>query len=76
MYLEAGAPHHTSHFHAYYQNDVAVYGIDPIDLIAGALPRRQQRMVEAWAELHQAALQSDWNRLQEGQSCLPIEPLI
>jgi hypothetical protein len=53
MYAEPGAPHHSSHFHAYYQDEVAVYSIDPIDLIGGSLPRRQQRLVEAWAELHQ-----------------------
>jgi len=54
---------------------VAVYGIDPVDLISGSLPRRQQRMVEAWAELHQAELLADWRRLQAGQSPLPVQPL-
>ena len=45
MYLEAGEGHHTPHFHAYYQDNVAVYGIEPVDLISGGLPRRQQRML-------------------------------
>lgn len=53
MYMEAGIQHHVPHFHAYYQNEVAVYGINPIELISCNLPKRQQRMVEAWAELHQ-----------------------
>ena len=53
MFAEIDAPHHTPHFHAYYQDQVAVYGIDPIEAISGALPKRQQRLVEAWAELHQ-----------------------
>ena len=75
MYWEATAQHHAPHFHAYYQDDVAVYAIDPVELIAGSLPRRQQRLVEAWAELHQAELTADWNRLQVGQRPLPIEPL-
>jgi len=75
MYLEAGEGHHTPHFHAYYQDNVAVYGIEPVDLISGGLPRRQQRMVEAWAEMHQAELQIDWQRLQTGQSPLPVQPL-
>ena len=26
---------------------------DPVELIAGSLPRKQRRLVEAWAELHQ-----------------------
>lgn len=75
MYWEVNAPHHLAHFHAYYQNAVAIFSIDPVELIAGSLPRRQQRLVEAWAELHQAELADDWNRLQMGQRPVPIEPL-
>jgi hypothetical protein len=75
MYLEAGVQHHTPHFHAYYQEAVAVYGIEPVELISGGLPRRQQRMVEAWAELHQPELHADWERLQAGQAPRPIAPL-
>jgi hypothetical protein len=75
MYAEINAPHHTPHFHAYFQDQVAVYGIDPIEFISGALPKRQQRFVEAWAELHQAELLTDWERLQSGRRPLPIEPL-
>jgi hypothetical protein len=75
MYWEAGAPHHSPHFHAYYQDYVAVYGIDTIELVAGSLPRRQRRLVEAWAELHQQELIEDWQRLQAGQSPLPVQPL-
>jgi hypothetical protein len=75
MYWEAGAPHHAPHFHAYYQDAVAVYNIAPVELIAGSLPRRQQRLVEAWAELHQTELTADWERLQAGRRPLPIEPL-
>jgi hypothetical protein len=52
-----------------------VFGLDPIDLIAGSLPRRQRRLVEAWAEMHQAELIEDWQRLQAGQAPLPIDPL-
>jgi len=66
MFAEFNAPHHIPHFHAYYQEDFAVFRIDPIELISGALPKRQQRFVEAWA---------DWQRLQAGQRPLPIEPL-
>jgi len=75
MFVEAGGVHHTPHFHAYYQDHVGIFGIEPIELIAGELPRRQRRLVEAWAELHQAELIEDWNTLQEGRSPQPIEPL-
>jgi hypothetical protein len=75
MYMEAGGPHHLPHFHAYYQDEVAVIGLKPIELLAGSLPRRQLRLVEAWAELHEPELLDDWQRLQSGQSPLPVEPL-
>jgi Domain of unknown function (DUF4160) len=75
MYWEVNAPHHTPHFHAYYQDDVAVYSFDPVELIAGSLPRRQRRFVEAWAELHEAELRDDWDLLQAGQTPVPIDPL-
>jgi hypothetical protein len=75
MFVEVQASHHTPHFHAYYQEHVAVYGIEPVELLAGTLAKRQQRLVEAWAELHQAELIADWNRLQTGHRALPIAPL-
>jgi hypothetical protein len=74
MFVEVGGPHHRPHFHAYYQEHVGI-GIDPVDLIAGDLPRRQRRLVEAWAELHQAELVADWKHLQNGLPPQPIEPL-
>lgn len=75
MYFEAGAPHHSPHFHAYYGDQVAVFGIQPVELISGELARRQARLVEAWAELHEVELVADWDRLQSGQRPLPIAPL-
>ena len=75
MYAEADTPHHKPHFHAYYQERVGIYSLDTLELIGGSLPRRQQRLVEAWAELHQQELLADWQRLQQGKRPLPIKPL-
>lgn len=75
MFVEPGVPHHKPHFHAYYQDDVAIYSIEPLELIAGQLPRRQQRFVEAWAELHQYELMENWEKLQQGELPIKIEPL-
>ena len=75
MFMEVGGPHHTPHFHAYYQDDVGIFSIDPVELIAGSLPKRQRRLVEAWAELHQEELAADWEQLQQGRRPKLIEPL-
>ena len=75
MYLEVNAPHHVAHFHAYYQHEAAVFSIDPVERIAGTLSKRQQRLVEAWAELHQQELLEDWALLQRGKLPHAIAPL-
>ena len=75
MFVEVGGPHHRPHFHAYYQEAVGVFAVRPVELIAGELPTRQRRLVEAWAELHEEELLADWRRLQTGQRPEPIEPL-
>jgi len=59
----------------YYQNHAAVYLIETLDIIGGELPRKQQRLVEAWAELHQGELMENWDRLQSGQFPYRISPL-
>jgi hypothetical protein len=75
MFVEAGGSHHTPHFHAYYQEHVGIYDIERIELLAGSLPRRQERLVLAWAELHRAELIDAWRTLQEGRPPAKIEPL-
>lgn len=75
MFAEPRTQHHRPHFHAYYQGAAAVCTIDTIEVIAGTLPRRQQRLVEAWAELHQEELLEVWARLQDGQTPFRIDPL-
>ena len=61
--------------YAYFQNHTAVYSIEPVELIDGALPLRQQRFVEAWAELHTGELDEAWQQLQSGQLPITIAPL-
>ena len=75
MYWEGGAPHHTPHFHVRYNEYKASYSIDPIAQLAGALPTRQQRLVEAWAELYQQELMEDWKLLQQGRKPAKITGL-
>jgi len=75
MFSEAGMAHHVAHFHAYTQDEAAVFSIGPVELIAGTLPQKQRRLVEAWAELHQAQLIADWQLLHAGRAAVPIEPL-
>ncbi len=75
MFAEAGEPHHRPHFHAYYQDSVGIFAIDTIERLEGELPRRQTRLVEAWAELHRDELLKDWDLLTAGHPPAKIDPL-
>ena len=75
MYAEPSAPHHRSHFHAYYQNYEAVFALDTLEILGGSLPQKERRLVEAWAELHRGELMENWQRLQDGQLPYKVAPL-
>ncbi len=74
MFFETGK-HNTPHFHATYQESEASFSIEDIRLIAGELPTKQRRLVEAWAELHQDEMRAAWNLLQSGDLPNRINPL-
>ena len=67
MFAEPGSPHHLPHFHAYYQNHEAVFTIEPVEIVSGELPRKESRLVEAWAEMHSGEMMENWERLQSGR---------
>ena len=75
MYSERQVRHHLPHFQAYYQGASASFSINPVEMLAGSLPRTQRRLVEAWGELHQAELMANWHALQSAQPTAPIDPL-
>ena len=75
LYTEPAARHRSPHIHAYYGEYVATFAISPPALLEGTLPRRQMRFVLAWAELHQAELEENWERVQEGRPPEKIQGL-
>jgi len=76
MFSEPGAAHHRPHFHAIYQDTAASIAIDTLETLGGELPKRQRRLVEAWAEIHRQELERDWLLLQSGQPPVKIAPLV
>ena len=53
MYFKDHLP---PHFHAIYQEHEAQVSIETGNIIAGDLPRKQTRLVQAWVELHRDEL--------------------
>ena len=75
MFAEAGERHRRPHFHAYFQGRSAVFAIGPIERLAGNLPVKRERLVLAWAEIHQEELSENWRALRAGRAASRIEPL-
>ena len=67
--------HAPTHFHAYYQDFKAVIDIESCDLLEGYLPKKQLKLVLAWAELRQDELRADWKLAMESELPFKIDPL-
>ena len=66
--------HHKPHFHVYYAEYEAAVSIEG-ELLAGALPVKQLRMVQAWAAIHEDELYKAWNNAVRNIPFEKIEPL-
>jgi hypothetical protein len=75
MFFEPAERHHVPHFHATFQGATGIFAINPVVLIAGELPSREQRLVEAWAGLHGNDLLAGWEALQAGRRPKKIAPV-
>lgn len=66
--------HNPPHFHASYQGYNAVFNMDG-ELTDGDMPKRQQKFIAAWAELHKDELMANWELAMAEQSLYKIAPL-
>jgi hypothetical protein len=49
--------------------------IEDGEILAGNLPRKQLRLVQAWIELHRDELMADWELAANGEEPYKIKPL-
>lgn len=73
IYADDGQ-HYRPHFHAYYSGYEASVGIDG-ELLAGSLPVKQLRLVQAWAAIHEEELYKAWTNAVRSIPFGKIEPL-
>jgi hypothetical protein len=59
----------------YYAEYKATVDIRKCEMINSNLPRKQTKLVLAWAELHQEELMADWALLMNGEEPFKIKPL-
>lgn len=66
--------HHKPHFHVYYAEYEASVGVDG-ELLAGSLPVKQLKLVQAWAAIHEDELYQAWNNAVRNIPFGKIDPL-
>jgi hypothetical protein len=74
MFKEKNSPHHTPHVHAVYGNEkmsIAASG----EILAGSLPHKQQKYVEAWVALREDEINAAWVALNENGEIIKIRGL-
>ncbi len=62
------------HFHAVYAEYQITVDIES-GLVQGEFPRRAQRLVLEWLDLHRDELMEDWRLVQSGRPAKRIAPL-
>jgi len=66
--------HNKPHIHVYCADHEASVGIDG-ELIAGSLPVKQLKLLQAWIILHEDELYKAWNSAVKNEAFDKIEPL-
>ena len=66
--------HNKPHVHVYYGDYEAAVGIDG-ELLAGALPKKQLKMVVGWLAFHEEEAYKAWNLAVRGEHFDKIAPM-
>ena len=75
LYLLDNKHHSLPHIHAKYAEFEASVSIADGEILAGELPRKQLRLVQAWIELRHDELMADWELAVNGENPYKIAPL-
>ncbi len=67
--------HGIPHIHARYAEYEASISIEDGEILAGEMPRKQLRLVQAWIELRRDELIADWHLAAMGETPYKIAPL-
>lgn len=67
--------HPPPHFHAAYGEHAAKVEIATGEVFEGELPRRAQRFVREWTEMHRSELERNWELARSRQTLATIDPL-
>lgn len=74
MLFKDTVQHNKPYIHAYYGEYEASIGIDG-ELLAGSIPVKQLRMIQAWLAIHEDEAYAAWNMAVQGEQFNKIDPL-
>lgn len=74
MQSERGGKHHKPHIHGLYGEAEVVVALDG-EVLEGAFPSKQMKLLLAWMAIHEDELLANWNLLSEGEGYFKIDPL-
>ena len=75
MFYGDNKQHKLPHIHVEYQDEEAVFSIPEGELIAGSLPPKKIKLVQAWIIMHEEDLMANWKLATSSQNVYKIDPL-
>ena len=75
IFYEDNDRHHLPHIHVRYSGMKASIAIEDGCVLAGEIPVKQLKMVQAWIEIHRDELFADWELAAAGEEPYRIAPL-
>lgn len=75
MFYEDNDRHHLPHIHVRYSGMKAAIAIEDGRVLAGEIPAKQLKLVQAWIEIHCDELFADWELAVAGEEPYRIAPL-
>ena len=75
MLFEDNDRHNLPHIHVRYSGEKASVAIEDGRVLAGSIPGKQLKMLQAWIEIHKDELFADWELAVAGEQPYRIAPL-
>lgn len=75
LYFFDNKKHNEPHIHAEYGEHEGIFSIESGLVLQGDLPAKQQKLVQAWIEIHREELKANWKLAVSGQAPFKIDPL-
>lgn len=74
MFFSESDKHHLPHLHARYNSNKATYDLES-NRINGEMPLKQDKLIQAWIQIHKEELNSLWILMREENKYFKIKPL-